>query len=271
MLRALVLLMVASCQGSAAHGGPTCAGQPDRDGDGYPGESACDPDATDCDDLDPDVNPDAVDLCNGVDDDCDPTTADANPGAWFLDADHDGAGGGQPVYACDPPAGHVGSSGDCDDTRADIHPEAIERCGGSDEDCDGRVDEGLDCPCVGVADHGQTWLFCTHPASAWVAEDQCSDMGAQLVRVDDEAEARWLAGWGEEIAPGLYWRVCGSDQAEEGVWLCDDEPVPYVAWNHGEPNDSRGEDCLVLEPPAPGWNDRTCLPQDDLFFICELR
>src|SRR5262249_52741606 len=29
---------------------------------------------------------------------------------------------------------------DCDDTRADVHPGAVERCNGVDDDCDGLVD-----------------------------------------------------------------------------------------------------------------------------------
>ncbi len=35
---------------------------------------------------------------------------------------------------------------DCDDTRPTIHPEADEVCGEVDEDCDGQIDEELDCP-----------------------------------------------------------------------------------------------------------------------------
>src|SRR3972149_1941925 len=38
-------------------------GAEDGDGDGFPA-------ARDCDDGDPDVNPDAPEICNGIDDDC---------------------------------------------------------------------------------------------------------------------------------------------------------------------------------------------------------
>ncbi|MCB9527689.1 MAG: putative metal-binding motif-containing protein [Myxococcales bacterium] len=35
------------------------------------------------------------------------------------------------------------AAGDCDDNNPEIYPNAPERCDGVDEDCDGRVDEGL--------------------------------------------------------------------------------------------------------------------------------
>jgi outer membrane protein assembly factor BamB len=35
--------------------------------------------------------------------------------------------------------------GDCDDHDPDIHASALEACDGTDEDCDGKVDEGLAC------------------------------------------------------------------------------------------------------------------------------
>lgn len=83
----------------------------------------------DCDDTDPDVHPDAVEVpYNDVDEDCD--------GADLIDVDQDGwdavEAGGE----------------DCRDGNPDIHPDAEQLCAGADEDCDGAVDEG----CVQVVD-----------------------------------------------------------------------------------------------------------------------
>ena len=101
-------------------------------------------DPTDCDDADPDVRPDTVETCNSRDDDCDGQVDDGvTIPEWHPDEDADryGAATGGLVQ-CDGPAGYVDDSTDCDDTNADIHPGASERCDGTrDEDCDGTVDE----------------------------------------------------------------------------------------------------------------------------------
>ncbi len=126
----------------------------DTDGDGFGDpaapETACDAptgfvsDQTDCDDGDGDVSPDALEVCNGVDDDCDTvvdpdTAADVSP--WYNDGDSDGYG--DPVaitYACEAPTGYLDNSLDCDDTRAVVNPDAVEICNGRDDDCDASVD-----------------------------------------------------------------------------------------------------------------------------------
>ncbi len=98
----------------------------DDDGDGFVG-GVC---GEDCDDTDPDVNPDAEEVCNGIDDDCDPAT-DEN-----VDADGDG------FTICD---------GDCDDANPDVNPAAEEICNGVDDDCDPFTDEAGDFDGDGVS------------------------------------------------------------------------------------------------------------------------
>ena len=90
----------------------------DADGDGYL-DVECD--GLDCDDGDPDVNPDGEEVCDGVDNDCDGTTDD-------VDGDGDGFT-------------HVDCGGeDCDDGDPEISPDAEEVCDGIDNDCDGETD-----------------------------------------------------------------------------------------------------------------------------------
>jgi hypothetical protein len=55
------------------------------------------------------------------------------------DADGDGYADCR-VHGCDPTGV---ACGDCDDTRADVHPGVTEVCNGRDDNCDGRVDEGF--------------------------------------------------------------------------------------------------------------------------------
>jgi len=137
----------------------------DGDGDGFgdgpvqlmchhgPGHAAVD---GDCDDGDPSVNPAARERCGGGDEDCDAQTDEAGAEgatAWFVDADGDGFGDpGNFVVACAPDVGMVANDLDCDDDRAERHPERPEACdvAGLDDDCDGLVDD--DDP-----DTEQTW------------------------------------------------------------------------------------------------------------------
>ena len=126
----------------------------DVDGDGY-GDAdatalACDAsdgwvaDATDCDDEDAAVNPGAIEVCNGIDDDCDGVVDpddSADAGTWYADADGDGFGDADTsMTGCDADDGYVTDDTDCDDTDATVHPDAEEICDGIDNDCDGEVD-----------------------------------------------------------------------------------------------------------------------------------
>jgi hypothetical protein len=99
----------------------------------------------DCDDADAAVSPDAVETCNGLDDDCDEAIDEdaTDPSTWFADADGDGYGAGASILACDAPSGAVATSGDCDDGDATVNPGASEVCDDADvdEDCDGTADD----------------------------------------------------------------------------------------------------------------------------------
>ena len=124
----------------------------DMDGDGYgdvdSSTLACEApadtvvDATDCDDSRADVSPDGTEHCDGVDENCDGAVDDdpVDGTVFYEDQDEDGWGGVEWV-ACTQPASAVTVSGDCDDSAASTYPDALEYCNGTDDNCDGTVDE----------------------------------------------------------------------------------------------------------------------------------
>ena len=140
-----------------------CLVDEDADGSLYP---------TDCDDADPAVYPGAPETCNERDDDCDGEIDEdaVDESLWFADADGDGFGApGSGVAACSPPTGQVGEDTDCDDTDGGISPGAVETCNERDDDCDGAVDQGLECslPVTGTPDGvGQRKGGCSHAPAA---------------------------------------------------------------------------------------------------------
>ncbi len=102
--------------------------------------------AGDCADQNPDVNPGALEVCNGIDDNCSDTSDE--PGAtgcaaFFADADGDGFGDGNDAAClCTPDLAHpLSVGGDCDDLDPLANPDGVETCGGGDEDCDANTDE----------------------------------------------------------------------------------------------------------------------------------
>ena len=81
------------------------------------------------------------------------------PSAWYADQDGDGFGAGEVVEACAAPTDHVEVGGDCDDSRAEVHPGGTESCNGLDDDCDGLTDPptAVDVPTCTWDGDGDGW------------------------------------------------------------------------------------------------------------------
>jgi hypothetical protein len=128
----------------------------DADGDGY-GDgkfplSSCKPpknyvsNKDDCNDKNKAVNPAADEVCDSVDNNCDgqidePTAKDAK--LFYKDDDGDSYGSPAKLSkkSCIQLKGYVLNKLDCDDSNKDVSPKAVEVCDGSDNDCDGVVNE----------------------------------------------------------------------------------------------------------------------------------
>ena len=99
--------------------------------------------------------------------DCDDTNAAiGETTVFYADSDGDGYGkASSSVTACAAPTGYVAQSGDCDDTNSTVYPGAPELCDGLDNNCNGEVDERLNCGTTSTA----FWLEaeCATVGSAW--------------------------------------------------------------------------------------------------------
>jgi hypothetical protein len=128
----------------------------DADGDGYGADDAeptevCTFGAgyaespSDCDDTKAYVNPEGVEICNELDDNCDGRTDEGVTIFAYIDDDGDGHGaiGTTPAELCTITTGYAATATDCDDSTSLRHPELTEICNGIDDNCDGRIDEGL--------------------------------------------------------------------------------------------------------------------------------
>jgi hypothetical protein len=233
------------CDGDRDEGWARDHAWPDADGDGYGDDAApalwvCAPplgyarDGGDCDDAAAAVNPGAFDDCDGGDENCD-GVADWDAAlvtVWFLDADEDGFGRSDVFndygHCAAAPATFAPVSGDCDDAAWAVHPGALERCDGADDDCDGVADEGWpqqifhfdgDGDSYGSADAVQA---CAPPLGYVENDHDCDDADA-LVHPGayDDCEG------GDENCDG----VADWDAAAVQVWYFDGDEDGWGDWD----------------------------------------
>ncbi|MFM2246456.1 MAG: hypothetical protein RL071_2530 [Pseudomonadota bacterium] len=173
--------------------------------------------ATDCDDRDAAVHPDAGEDCAAGDRDCDGLEGEADPdldaatlGTYFLDGDADGFGGGVTTLACGVGPGVSDNEADCNDGDRAISPLAAEVCDELDNDCDGLVDDDddsvdlstgapyytdADADSYGSAEAGAA---CAAPAGAAAVPGDCDDGDAAT-----NPGAAEVCGGGDEDCDGL--------------------------------------------------------------------
>lgn len=112
----------------------------DADGDGFYSN-------TDCDDNNPSVNPQATELCDGMDNNCNGQSDEGLAiNIFYRDNDTDTYGDNaisESTCQAIPPTGFVPDNTDCNDNDAAINPGAQEVCDDLDNDCSGIVNDGL--------------------------------------------------------------------------------------------------------------------------------
>ena len=230
----------------------------DADGDGYgdagsPTLSCGQPtgyvaDDGDCDDISASVNPGAIEVCNGMDDDCDGSVdvGAIDPGTWYVDNDGDGYGDVLAGDFCSPPAGTVAVDGDCDDADAAYNPGAVEAdcTDPNDYNCDGTtgyVDQDAD----GVAacadcDDSNTSVY---PG----ATEACNGIDDNCDGTIDEAGATGEATW--------YLDGDGDGYGDPGIALSScTQPSSYTA-NADDCDDGRPDISPAATEFCNGYDD----------------
>ena len=213
----------------------------------------------DCDDENVEVSPNAIEICDGIDNNCidgiDESSA-LDAVVWYLDFDSDEYGTSSDTQnACVAPEGYVATADDCDDLSTDINPGIPEICNNIDDDCDGVIDEAdstdaqtwyLDYDNDGYGENGYEQTSCYAPLGYVDNDDDCAPI---------DANANPAAS---ELCNGV------DDDCDEDI--DEDDAIDAQTWFIDYDDDGYGEATfsLVTCTPPAGYvsNANDCSPND---------
>ena len=169
----------------------------DNDGDGFGNTNettqACSAPSgfvinnTDCNDNNANINPNATEICDGLDNNCNGQTDEGVSTTYYADTDGDGFGNpNNTTQACSVPNGFVSNNTDCDDLNANINPSATEICDGLDNNCNGQIDEGVtttyyaDNDGDGFGNANNATQACSAPSGFVTNSTDCNDNNASV-------------------------------------------------------------------------------------------
>ncbi len=151
---------------------------------------------SDCDDTNPRIHPNAVEVCDTIDEDCDGTINNGIVDYYYRDSDGDGQGNASmSILACDDSGTlrdiygntitsgwYVANSLDCNDSNPDIRFGINEtKCDGIDENCNGITDDGVlitfyeDKDRDGYGNPNSTTQACSYPVGYTSDNSDCDD------------------------------------------------------------------------------------------------
>ncbi|TNF37751.1 MAG: HYR domain-containing protein [Deltaproteobacteria bacterium] len=211
----------------------------------------------DCNDSANAVHPGATERCDGVDNAC----------TGVIDAGCDDDGDGYCDAAMDCVASTVtslcpGGCGDCADADPEVHPGAVERCDGKDNDCVGGADDAFEvggsCEVgVGACKSGGA-LVCSSSQAGVVCDAVAGSPEVERCDgVDNDCDGQIDDGFdlGETCTVGLG--VCARDGVlvcQNGGAFCDATPGPSAV----EICDGADNDCDGLTDEGTGGQASVC-------------
>jgi hypothetical protein len=160
--------------------GNVCNSLADMDGDSFLA-------LVDCDDGNPFIYPNAVEVCNYLDDDCDGSIDEGVNAIYYADADSDHFGNPNAmIFACSLLPGYAANNQDCNDTYAFVNPLGTEVCNGLDDNCNSVTDEGVQTTFYADTDNDSfgnpnvTTLACSVPSGYSPLNTDCNDANAGI-------------------------------------------------------------------------------------------
>ena len=237
---------------------PTGGGAADADGDGHTAD-------VDCDDHDGAVNPDAIEVCDGIDNNCDGAVDDEDAAldsstttTWFTDADADGYGDDETAWdACLGGDNAVDVGGDCDDGDAGVDPDSVWY---TDADADGFGDSATgvnqrERPGDTVAEAGDCddTDAALRPDATEVCDGLDNDCDTLVDDDDDNVDTstgtQWFTdadGDGHGVDDGASFWACEGGDAAATNDDCDDtddtvNPAAEEVCNDGLDNNCSGD------------------------------
>ncbi|NCG18961.1 MAG: hypothetical protein GWP91_08115 [Rhodobacterales bacterium] len=265
-----LLLLLSGFMAACSGGGPDeCSEESmitvytdlDRDGHGDPttGVMRCELTAgysstgLDCDDTQPDDNPDSLETCDGRDNDCDQQVDEGLRNIDFYeDADGDSWGNvDNVIQACAVPDGYADLSGDCNDTDALSFPGSVEFCDGDDNDCDGLVDD--DDPELDIDTTTPWYLDADGDTYGNPLDVQMACEAPAPNRVDNGLDCN---DFEETVSPDALEICDGFDNDCDGRIDDSDsslDPAGLRNWFYDGDGDGFGDPGVVLQSCAPAW------------------
>jgi hypothetical protein len=167
---------------------------------------------------------------------------------------------------------HDGCAEDCDDWNAEVHPGAEEACDFRDNDCNGIIDDPVECPkCFSEIGPGeQEYAFCFEHTDWQEARQHCVDQGQELVSIHDPETWEFVTFgfWMIDVESEAIWIGLGDGDTEGSFAWTDGSELDFEVWSEGAPKPpwegGDEHDCVATSPW--GWHDLPC--DEELPFVC---